>query len=731
MDRSSCSCPVPLDEHPSGSGLVTDPWTFAGEPTVRSLAGGSTTLVEGASFAISSLSGDIEPGSAQGVFFEDTRFVSTWRIRLDEAELQDLALIPLHPFAATFLSRGQPRQGQSDGTLLVERTRYVGNGMREDLVIRNLAHEPAACSISFELDADFAHLFEVKESRVQVRGAHEIEVAASVMAFTYEYREVSRRLEVSFPSQARVTPRLATLDVVVPAGGEWRTCLEFRLAVDGEPVELRYGSGASVEDSAPVAQLRAWEQTIPRVRSDDDGLDATFVQSERDLGALRIFDPEHPGRPVIAAGAPWFMTLFGRDSLITALMTLAVDPSLAAGTLLTLARLQGERVDDLTEEQPGKILHEMRRGLTTVADTREGSAYYGSIDATPLFVVLLGELHRWGVAPEVVAQLLPHADRALSWIDEFGDRDGDGFVEYQRATARGLANQGWKDSFDGVSFAGGRLAETPIALCEVQGYVYAAFLARAELARALGDAPAVSAYEARAERLKAAFNEQYWLEERGYFAMGLDGEKRPIDSLSSNIGHCLWTGIVDEDKASLVAEHLCGPEMFTGWGIRTLSSSMGRYNPVSYHNGSVWPHDSAICAAGLARYGFVEQARMVTVGLLEAAEAFGGRLPELFCGFDRKAFPIPVPYPASCSPQAWASASPFWLLRTVLLGLEPSVPDGTVGLAPSVPESFGSLTVENLFLAGARLTIEATGNRAKVSGLPGSLRLVEERSEQA
>jgi glycogen debranching enzyme len=703
---------------------VSDQWNFAGQPAIPGDGGSAATLVEGASFSISTAGGDIEPGRAHGLFFEDTRFASVWRLRIDDAELQSLALIPRHPFAATFVSRGQPGSGQSDSTLLVERTRYVGNGMREEVVVRNLGRESAAHLIGFELDSDFAHLFEVKENRVKVRGRHSVEVRGRVMVLSYENRDVARRLEVAFPEHSHVTPNLATLSIVVPAGGEWRTTLEFQLVVDGEPVELRYDAG-TVEDSEPVTRLRAWENTTPRVRSDRKEFDATFLQSERDLGALRIFDPEHTDRTVIAAGAPWFMTLFGRDSILTSLMTLEVDPSLARGTLLTLARLQGERVDDLSEEQPGKILHEVRRGLASVAETRQGSVYYGSIDATPLFVMLLGELFRWGAADDVLNELLPHADRALAWIDDYGDRDGDGFVEYRRTTASGLANQGWKDSFDGVSFASGRLADAPIALCEVQGYAYAAFTARAEIARHLGDVESAQRLEERAARLKVAFNEAFWLADRGYFAIGLDADKRPIDSLTSNIGHCLWSGIVDDDKAASTAEQLCGPEMLTGWGIRTLASSMARYNPVSYHNGSVWPHDSAICAAGLARYGFHELAEKVTVGLFEAAQAFGGRLPELFCGFDRSAFPIPVPYPASCSPQAWASASPFLLLRAVLLRLEPSVPDGVVACSPRVPPAFGTLSVENLFLAGARLRIEATGSTSQISGLPPAIRLVD------
>jgi len=320
---------------------------------------------------------------------------------------------------------------------------------------------------------------------------------------------------------------------------------------------------------------------------------------------------------------------------------------------------------------------------------------------------------------------LPHADRALAWIDEFGDRDGDGFVEYERATPNGLANQGWKDSFDGVNFADGAIAAPPIALCEVQGYVYLAFRARAEIARGLGDAATASRCEARAVTLKARFNDRFWLADRGYFALGLDREKRPIDALTSNLGHCLWTGIVDDDKAADVAARLSGTEMFTGWGLRTLASSMGAYNPVSYHNGSVWPHDSAIAAAGLMRYGFSAEAHAITLGLLRVAEAFGGRLPELLCGFDRDDFHLPVRYPTSCSPQAWASATPFWLLRTTLLRLDPAVPDGVLWLAPCIPDEIGPLSIDNVPLAGERLTIDVNRGDGRVRGLGAGMRVVE------
>jgi glycogen debranching enzyme len=304
--------------------------------------------------------------------------------------------------------------------------------------------------------------------------------------------------------------------------------------------------------------------------------------------------------------------------------------------------------------------------------------------------------------------------------------DRDGFVEYQRKTDRGIANQGWKDSFDGINFADGTLARPPIALAEVQAYVYAAYLARADLAREADDEPAERAWTARAAGLKAAFNDRFWLADRGYFAVGLDADKRPIDSLASNMGHCLWTGIVDDDKAAAVAERLMSPEMYSGFGVRTLASSMAAYNPMSYHNGSVWPHDGAICAAGLMRYGFVEAAQRICLDTLAAATSFGARLPELFCGFDRREYPAPVPYPTSCSPQAWAAAAPIHLLRT-LLRFDPSVPDGTLRVAPALPAGFGPLRVTGLQLAGSALTIEVADGRVDVTGLPPGLDLVTAR----
>ena len=415
------------------------------------------------------------------------------------------------------------------------------------------------------------------------------------------------------------------------------------------------------------------------------------------------------------------MTLFGRDSLLTGWMTLPLNVGLALGTLETLARVQGRRVDPLTEEEPGRILHELRLGPDN-DETLGGSHYYGTVDATPLFVMLLAECLRWGGDPERVRRLLPAADEALAWVENYGDRDGDGFVEYRRATDRGLSNQGWKDSFDAISDRAGRLAESPIALCEVQGYVYAAYLARAYLAETLdGDTTGAAAWRATAAGLRNAFHERFWLPDRGWYALALDGSKRTVDALGSNVAHALWTGIATDKCAAVLIQHLAEPTMDSGYGLRTLSADMARYNPMSYHNGSVWPHDTAIAVAGLLRYahlpGSVELAQRLTRGLLDAAAAFGGRLPELFCGFPRAQFKPPVPYPTSCSPQAWASAAPLLLVRA-FLGLDPDVPRRRLDLAPRVPEDWGRLNVTRLRLGAEVVHVHAHPDGASVSGLP-------------
>ncbi|MDQ1382202.1 MAG: hypothetical protein QOJ71_2921, partial [Actinomycetota bacterium] len=614
---------------------MPDPWTNSASASIG--ADGIVTLVEGSAFCISSRSGEIDPSRPQGLFFRDTRFISELRCTLNGMSPEPLAATAPDPFSGVFVLRGHPSHGHADSHLVLFRRRYVGRGMREDLEIENYGEEAAFCSIEIQVDADFADLFEVKEGRVHKLGHLDVVNEGSRLTFQYKRHAFERATHVDFSGAPRIHGTHVQYEMVVPPRGQWSACIEVTPVIGGIEVTPRYQCGQPVERSTPVARLEQWRARMPVVSSDDDQFRALLDRSTTDLAGLRIFDPEFPDRAVVAAGAPWFMTLFGRDSLLTSWMTMLVDPDLALGTLQTLARFQGRQVDVRTEEEPGRILHEMRFGETASLALGGGRVYYGTVDASPLFVMLVGELSRWGSRREEVDALLPAADAALAWITDYGDRDGDGYVEYQRTTDRGLQNQGWKDSWDSMRFADGSLAATPIALCEVQGYVYGAMIARSHCATEAGDYALAASLNARAADLKRRFNEDFWVDtaDGGYFALGLDRDKRKIDGIGSNMGHCLWTGIVDEEKAPHVARVLLSDGMFSGWGVRTLSAANAGYNPISYHCGSVWPHDNAITAAGLMRYGFADEAHQVMRGMVDASRFFGDLLPELFAGMPR------------------------------------------------------------------------------------------------
>jgi glycogen debranching enzyme len=701
---------------------MASPWTSSASASLTG-TGGIITLVEGSAFCISGRTGNLHHNSPEGLFFRDTRFLSQMELRVNGQVPEPLAANTPDPFSGVFVLREQPAPGRADSHLLMFRHRYVGRGMREDIVVHNFGEEPAFCSIEITLDCDFADLFEVKEGRVGRLGDLNIDAHHARLAFSYKRGAFRRATYIDFSQPPQIAANIATYEVIIPARGEWTTCMQVTPVIEGTEIEPRYQCGKPVDRAKPVERLEAWRRQLPLITTEHDVFSELLERATLDLAALRIFDPDYPDRAVVAAGAPWFMTLFGRDSLITSWMAMMVDPDLALGTLQTLARFQGRDVNPLTEEEPGRILHEMRFGEAAGLSLGGGKVYYGTADATPLFVMVLGELQRWGNRRGDVDALLPVADRALAWIDEFGDRDGDGYVEYQRSSDRGLQNQGWKDSWDAIRFIDGTLARPPIALCEVQGYVYAAFVARSHFATEAGDDELAEKLRKRAQTLKEAFNRDFWLEDRGYFALGLDGEKRPIDAMASNMGHCLWTGIVDEEKASIIAEKLVGDEMYCGWGIRTLAESVRGYNPTSYHCGSVWPHDNAIIAAGLMRYGLTAEAHKVIEGLVAAAPFFGNRLPELFAGLPRDGFPFPVSYPTSCSPQAWAAASPLLFLRT-MLRFEPDIRNAELRLAPAVPAWIGSLRLEQIPLMGGNLSFEVDGENCTVLDLPEGLTIV-------
>ena len=700
---------------------MTDAWTFAAEPASGGVTPGLTTLLDGTTFCISNPLGDVEPGGSHGLFVADTRFLSCWRLRVDGAVLGPLSVIESDPSGGSFVARLRPTPTRPTPQLVVSRERYVGEGMSELISLHNLSHESMTVRLVLELAADFAHLFEVKEDRFSPRGFHSVEAVSGEMVFEFRDGRRERQLCVSIPDGATAGPGRMSFVVDLSPRGSWSAPFEFTIQVDDVPLVPRHRGGRP-GPSASAAGYRAWHAGRPRFESSDESFTRSLARSVADIGALRIFDDELDDEAVIAAGAPWYMAMFGRDSLIASQMCLLLDPSMAAGTLRALARHQGRDVDAETEEQPGRILHEMRFRIDGGADGPGRSAYYGSIDSTPLFVCLLGEAVRFGLDERELATLLPVADAALSWIENFGDKDGDGFVEYERMTPRGLVNQGWKDSVDGINFADGTVAKAPIALCEVQGYAYAAWIARAEIADHLGDRGTADRSREKAHLLKESFNKRFFVESSGCFAVALDADKRQVDAITSNIGHLLWSGIVANDYAQVIADHLVSAELFSGWGVRTLATSMGAYNPMSYHNGSVWPHDTAISVAGLTRYGFTEAAATIGLGLIEAADRFGGRLPELFCGFSRDEFAAPVSYPAACSPQAWASASLISLVRS-FVGVEANAAHHTLRLRPVVPSRLGTLSVTGLSLFGERVALQASGENVVATGLPPGITL--------
>jgi glycogen debranching enzyme len=674
--------------------------------------GGTVTVFEGSTFCTSSSQGDIEPGTAQGLVALDARLLSAFGLRLNGQVPEALAAEAIDPHRVTFV-------GRCGDTLVVERHRDVGDGLRDDVIVRNVGPEPAYVEVEVVVGADFAPPSEVR------RGSPlpgEVEVDASGASLVVAQRRGRLGVRVGLGAGDRTASAEADPDggrlraeAILPVGAGWRLAIEVETLVDGAAVEPHHRLGSEGGDTAASDRLARWRRGLPQVRTDHAGLASVVARCADDLGALRVFDPEIPERAVVAAGVPWSMALFGRDSLLTAWMALLVDPDLAIGVLETLARFQGLEVDPRTEEEPGRILHHLSFG--------GGPATYGAVDTTPLFVMLLGEVRRWGLAPELVERLLPHADAALAWMDEYADRDGDGWIEYQRATDRGRRHQGWRDTEGGIRAADGRLGAPPIALAEVQALRYAALVARSHFAREAGDPDEASTWRARADELRARFKADFWLDDRGFPALALDHDKRPLDALGSHLGWCLWAGILDAEQATSVAKHLTSPDLFTGWGVRTLAASTVGSSPLGYHHGAVWPHDTAIAAAGLMRYGFVDESLRLLGGLLDAAVAFDGRLPELFAGFDRADIPFPVAFPNACAPSAWAAASVLLGLRTVLR-FDPWVPAGIVHVAPVLPPGVGRIEIDDIPLLGGRISIAADGDAVDVRDVPPGIEVV-------
>jgi glycogen debranching enzyme len=636
------------------------------------MAKDTISILDGSTFLVSDVHGDIDasPDQAHGFFFRDTRFLSRWTLTANGSPLDVLSTDENQYFSAQFFLVPPTGTVNDNPTVSIIRKRSIGDGFHEDVTIINHGGEPIDVELRVEAGADFADLFEVKDALAK-KGATSTHVDEDTLVLVYDRDNFHRETRIRASRPAVVDERGLTFRLGVDAHDEWNTCI-FVQPVTESAKEIKYRHDDEEAKPNIGMSLQEFLAAAPQLETDWDPLEHIYERSLIDLAALRFETTLFPGQPMPAAGLPWFMTVFGRDSLLTSFQALPFTPELAETTLRVLARYQATERDDFRDAEPGKILHEIRFGELTHFDERPHSPYYGTADATPLFLVLLDEYERWTGDTDLVRELEPSALAALKWVDEHGDRDGDGYVEYERRNIEtGLENQCWKDSWDSIRFSDGSIAKGPIATCEIQGYVYDSRVRTARLAREVwGDDELADRLEREAGGLRRRFNDDFWLEERGYYALALDGEKRPVDSITSNAGHLLWSGIVPEDRAELVAAHLVGDDLFSGWGVRTMADGEGGYNPIRYHNGTVWPHDNSLIAHGLARYGFRDEAAKIALATLEAATFFRYRLPEVFAGYRRGRTSFPVEYPTASSPQAWATGTPLLLLR-VLLGLEP------------------------------------------------------------
>ena len=675
-------------------------------------------ILDGNTFVVCDERGDVEasPTEPTGLFSFDTRFLSKWVLTINGQKLNSLSTDDLQYFQSRFFLVPGTGTVYIDAKLSVIRERSVGDGFHEELTVLNHESEPVELTIRIDAASDFADLFEVKDALKKV-GDYATRIEDGRLHLQYTRETFKRETVISASAPASIDEHGLTFAVRIEPHGSWTTDLDVVTSRGGRVgtfAKPKYGRGAKQARPNMARSLERWIADAPRLECDLGPLTATYQRSLVDLAALRFSPPVAGGKSLPAAGLPWFMTMFGRDSIFTSLQSLPFTPELAATTLRVLGDWQGSRLDDFRDEDPGRILHEMRYGEMAAFEERPHSPYYGSVDATPLYVVLLDEYERWTGDTKLVRDLEFEARAALNWIDEYADLMGNGYISYKRRNEQtGIENQSWKDSWNSISYSDGRLPDFPRATCELQGYAYDAKLRGARLARLVWKDPAFAdRLEQEAEDLKRRFNRDFWLADRGYFAIALDADGSQVDSLASNNGLLLWSGIVDTAKAKSVVDHLMGPRLYSGWGVRTLAEGEARYNPIGYHLGTVWPFDNSFIAWGLRRYGYKEEAARIASDILDAAALFDGRLPEAFGGYDRALTKYPVQYPTACSPQAWSTGAPLLLLRT-MLGLEP-IGDHLV-VDPALPDEVGHL--ELLDIPGRWGRIDAFGRgRIAVDG---------------
>jgi glycogen debranching enzyme len=668
-------------------------------------------LKHGEAFAVIDACGDIGmvPDSAEGLFYRDTRFLSFFELRIDGKRPLLLSSIAHEDKSALTVNLTNPDLPQDNGgrlqqdTIAIERTRFLWNSVcYERIGLRNFGRTRGTLRLDFLFGADFRDLFEVRGTKRQRHGRHSAEIlGGDCVELRYRGLDgIERRTTLRFsPTPQQIDVRHAAIDVTIDPGGQASIFITIACG-EGGPVRI---DAFSLAYRSTRRARRISTADIATITTSNDVFDEVICRATSDVYTL-VTRTEHGPYPF--AGIPWFSTIFGRDGIITAMLMLWTDPDIARGVLRKLAATQATEADPRSDAQPGKILHELRHGEMANLGEVPFGRYYGTVDATPLFLMLAGMYFDRTGDRRTLAEIWPNIKAALHWLDEFGDADGDGFVEYYRETDKGLANQGWKDSHDSIFHADGSTAKGPIALCEVQGYVYAAKCGVARVATAFGHADIAARLREQAERLRLQFDAAFWCEEIDSYALALDGAKRPCRVRTSNAGQVLFSGIADPIRARRVAAQLMSPESFSGWGIRTLAAGEPRFNPMSYHNGSVWPHDNALIACGFARYGLKDKAARVLAALFDAAAHQElRRLPELFCGFNRRPHRGPTGYPVACAPQAWAAASLFGVLGACL-GLEiRQAVDEVRFEKPVLPTVLDEVVIRNLRLGTSRMDV--------------------------
>ena len=662
--------------------------------------------------------GQITWPTAMGLYFFDTRMISAWSLYANGVEWDLLnSGTPTYYMARIYLTNGAIA---TEGGTIVPRslslvlTRLIAGGIHEDFDLTNHGTSAVRFNLEIVLRSDFADVFEVKSDQIVRRGriTSEWQDVDQRLINTYGNQDFHRSLNVCAsggPSQAVYANGRISFEVALEPGETWHTCLTYELH-DGETVyEAPSHCSNQASSSGPSRIMEAWRASVTKLDSSNALFERLYSQALDDMAALRLpFDMATEKEFVPAAGLPWFVALFGRDSLIVSLQNALVYPDFARGALDVLGQWQAQERDDYRDAEPGKILHELRRGELAHFKLIPHTPYYGTADATPLYLVTLHTAWRCTGDRAMLERRLPVAERCLRWIDEWGDRDGDGFQEYQTRSPKGYENMAWKDAGDSVMHADGSPVVGPKALCELQGYVFDAWLRMAEIYQDLGQEDRAAELRAKAAVLHQRFNEQFWDEAAGFYAFGLDGDKRPILSVASNPGHLLWSGIVPPDRAGRVVARLMQPDMWSGWGIRTLSADHPSYNPYSYQNGSVWPHDNGLIAQGFKRYGFAQEANAVAHDVVKAASFFMlNQLPELYAGVQRDANSFPVQYLGANVPQAWAAGAVFSLVQA-MLGFQPDAPNERLMIDPSLPEWLPDLVLRDLRIGSETFDIRFT-----------------------